>query len=428
MNTKNKKPKPNSEVGPKRSPQSEVADKDGQQCLPLISAKPEAGPKRSPQPEAGAKDEQQCSPQASAQAEDGQAPPRENWPKHHRISGAEAKRRKKARQAMGKAPTGAAHPSPAPPKTKVKMPTSEADNGSTSKRGQEPTAPGVKRLRPSTSTEGTPRKHKKSRGGGNTAAPSQSFAEATLRHLKVAIIDKLNPYGKVTADRANLIKQSLIEELDRTILSPSSSQVKAPTFKSWTYSGEIIRVVCDDDEALAWLEKATSDLKPWEEVSLAVVSQDKLPKLTKASLWIPEDAISTSDDPERVLRRLAAQNPDMAVARWCTFHHEVKKDPKGHLFVFGIGDDDMVVLRKRAMRLSCTFTSLYLKTSTSKVQDTSSEPGTSDTRQPTAVAETETTLVPQQGEDHQMMVDELCGGSSEITEAAPSSTEEEMDT
>ncbi|CAG9831404.1 unnamed protein product [Diabrotica balteata] len=324
--------------------------------------------------------------EAGPKPEDGQGLPQKNRPKRRRICGAEVKRRRKAREAMGKAPTGAAHITPAPPKTKVKVPTSEADNGSTPKRGQGPTAPYVKRLHPSTSMDGTLRKHKKSRSGGNAATHSQSFAEAALRHLKVAIIDKVNPYGKVTADRENLIKCSLIEKLDRTTLSTSSSQ-------------------SDDDGALAWLEKATADLKPWEEASLVVVSQDKLPKLTKASLWIPGDANHTSNDPERGLQRLTAQNPDMAIARWCNFHHEVKKDPKGHLFVFGIGDDEMAVLRKRAMRLSYTFTSLTLKASANKVKDTSSEPGTSDTQQPTSVVEPEIPLFPQQGEDHQMMVE-----------------------
>uniref|UniRef100_A0A6P7GN39 Uncharacterized protein LOC114340832 n=1 Tax=Diabrotica virgifera virgifera TaxID=50390 RepID=A0A6P7GN39_DIAVI len=215
--------------------------------------------------------------------------------------------------------------------------------------------------------------------------------------------------------------------LDRAILSTSNSQARAPTFKSWTYSGEIIRVACDDDEALAWLKKAIDDLKPWEDASLAVVSQDKLPNLTKASVWISEDVTNTSDDTKRVLRRLTAQNPDMSVARWCTFHHEAKTDPNGHLFVFGIGDEDMAVLKKRAMRLSYAFTSLTLKASKQKMEGTSSEPGTSDTRQPDTVTETETPVVPQQDDDHQMVVDEPCRGSTETTKAAASSSEEEMD-
>ncbi|CAG9833997.1 unnamed protein product [Diabrotica balteata] len=253
-------------------------------------------------------------------------------------------------------------------------------------------------------------------------SPSRSFAEAALRHLKVAIVDKVNPYGKITADQSNLIKRSLVEELDKAI-STSGGHVKVPTFKSWTYSGEIIRVVCDDDGSLSCLENVIARLKPWEDASLAVVSQDKLPKLTKASLWIPEDGTTTSDDPERVLLRLTAQNPDVAVARWCTFHREVKKDPNGHLFVFGIGDEDMDVLRKREMRLSYAFTSLTLKVRSNEVKGSSSEPGTSGTQQPKTATKTDASLVPLEGDD-QMVVDERGRGGTEMTNSVPSSYED----
>ncbi|XP_074033100.1 uncharacterized protein [Leptinotarsa decemlineata] len=162
---------------------------------------------------------------------------------------------------------------------------------------------------------------------------------AALRHLKVAIIDITNPYGKVTAERESVIKKQLLEELDKIIFSASGNNSKPPTFKSWIYSGEIIRVVCDDDVTLEWLKKATMNIRPWEKASLAVVSVDKLPKLTEASLWIPENVHkTTSGEKERVLGRLKAQNPDLTVASWCIFHHEAKMNPQGHLFVFGIGE------------------------------------------------------------------------------------------
>ncbi|CAH1109482.1 unnamed protein product [Psylliodes chrysocephalus] len=88
--------------------------------------------------------------------------------------------------------------------------------------------------------------------------------------------------------------------------------------------------------------------------ALAVGSMDELPK---ASLWIPEEAPTDLDEKEIVLRRLEGQNPNLHVAKWCTFHHETKKDPKGNLFVFGIRDEDVGSLKVKSMRVSFVFTS-----------------------------------------------------------------------
>ncbi|CAH1107438.1 unnamed protein product [Psylliodes chrysocephalus] len=79
------------------------------------------------------------------------------------------------------------------------------------------------------------------------------------------------------------------------------------------------------------------------------------------TLWIPGEAQADLDEEEVVLRRLEGQNPNMHVAKWCTFHYEIKKDPKGHLFVFGIGDEDMGTLKAKSMRMSYAFTSLIIR-------------------------------------------------------------------
>ncbi|XP_074033088.1 uncharacterized protein [Leptinotarsa decemlineata] len=237
-------------------------------------------------------------------------------------------------------------------------------------------------------------------------------------HLKVAIIDETNPYGKVTAERESLIKKQLLEELDKIIFSASSNNSKPPTFKSWTYSGEI-RVVCDDDVTLEWLKEATMTIKPWEEASLAVVSVDKLPKLTKASLWIPEDVHkTTSGEKKRVLGRLKAQNPDLKVARWCTFHHEVKMNPQGHLFVFLIGDDDMAVLKKKSMRVSYAFTSLTIRATEKETEGTSEDPRSLEVEPPKVDIDPKATMGPGKEVEasEQMTVDDL-------TEEAPKNSE-----
>lgn len=230
--------------------------------------------------------------------------------------------------------------------------------------------PSKKRNRSGTSSESTPKNLKRVRqGAGSGEGIPASYKEAAESHLRTAIIDKDNPYGKISGEREALIKKKLTEELDSILLSPSASGSKPPTFRSWTYSGEIIRVVCEDESTLAWLTEAVCGLKPWENATLAVVRADRLPRLTKASLWIPLEADTAHGEREIVLRRLAAQNPALNISKWCLFHHEAKQDPKGHILIFGIGDEDMKALRLKAMRLNYMFTSLALRAKPGKSGD-----------------------------------------------------------
>ncbi|CAH1106421.1 unnamed protein product [Psylliodes chrysocephalus] len=108
-------------------------------------------------------------------------------------------------------------------------------------------------------------------------------------------------------------------ELNKTILSASCSKSKPSTFRSWTHSGEIIRVTRDDNLTLEWLKTKVSTLKTSEGVTLAVVRMDELSKLTKASL--PEKAQADLNEKE-----VEQQNPNLYVAKYCTFRHETKKD------------------------------------------------------------------------------------------------------
>ncbi|CAH1110708.1 unnamed protein product [Psylliodes chrysocephalus] len=117
-----------------------------------------------------------------------------------------------------------------------------------------------------------------------------SYKDAATSHLKVAIIDKTNPYGKITAEREILVKNTLMAELDKTVLYASCSKTKPPIFRFWTHSGEIMRVTCDDDLTLEWLKIKVPTLKIWKGATITIVRMDELPKLTKAALWIQREA------------------------------------------------------------------------------------------------------------------------------------------
>ncbi|CAH1109635.1 unnamed protein product [Psylliodes chrysocephalus] len=219
------------------------------------------------------------------------------------------------------------------------------------KRGQEHDATKDKKM---------PRSHRSSEGENPTQVlPGISYNDAATSHLKVAIINKDNSCGEITTEREILVKKTLMGELDKTMLSTSCSKTKPPTFRSWSYSGVIIRVTCDDDLTLEWLKTKVLTLKTWEGATLAVVRMDELPKLTKASLWIQGEEKADLDEKKVVLRRLEGQNPNLHVAKWCTFHHEIKKDSKGHLF--NIGDEDMGTLKAKSIRMSYEFTSLIIR-------------------------------------------------------------------
>ncbi|CAH1100892.1 unnamed protein product [Psylliodes chrysocephalus] len=143
----------------------------------------------------------------------------------------------------------------------------------------------------------------------------ERVSDAATIHLKVAIIDKDNPYGKITTEREILVKKTLMGELNKTILSASCSKTKPPTFRSWIHSDEIIRVTCDDDLTLEWLKTKVPTLKTREGATIAVVRMDELPQLTKASFWFPGEAQVDFEKKEVVIRRLEGKNPNLHVAK-----------------------------------------------------------------------------------------------------------------
>ncbi|CAH1109518.1 unnamed protein product [Psylliodes chrysocephalus] len=119
---------------------------------------------------------------------------------------------------------------------------------------------------------------------------------------------------------------------------------------------------------LEWLKTKIPTLKTWEGATLAVVGINELPKVTKASLWIPGEAQADLDEKQVVFRRLEGQNPILHVAKLCTFYHEIKKDPKGHLFIFGIGDEDKETLKAKSMRTSYALTALTIRPKVKKAR------------------------------------------------------------
>lgn len=313
--------------------------------------------------------------------------------KKHRISGAQQRKRQKARLAQVRAETGphtgqqagpsrgvaTAKPRGEVPQQKnrpgVKFTTGAASRISGSGASQprpagkgRPTqhTPSKKRVR-SDGSEPSPTIRKRPRDSTNQ--PTMSYKEAVNKHLRVAIIDWLNPLGKLNETQEGLVKAKLFEALDSSIERGDS----VPTFSSWRHSGEILRITCEDESSLTWLERTVKKLPElWKGARLDVVQVDDLPRLTKATIWFPDEKGPT----DQIIRRLTAQNTDLEVSKWCIFHDAPDDTAGGRLLVFGISREDVKVLQGRGGRINYGFTSLPVKTKAEESPPDPTEGGT----------------------------------------------------
>ena len=70
--------------------------------------------------------------------------------------------------------------------------------------------------------------------------------------------------------------------------------------------------MASNSEAKAWLTKTVAELRPWEGANLKVGGVEILPRILKATAWIP----GKPEDPAVVLRRLDGFNPWLKTSSW----------------------------------------------------------------------------------------------------------------
>lgn len=317
--------------------------------------------------------------------EGSQKPPRKH---RNRPCGAEVKRRKKARKlaqalASGKSgttldppsgnPTGLGHSvvhpgNPRAGRQESRAPGARATASGTGGAGgvgrpapkgvgqtQPPRAGrGQKRVRSDGSTPPTGARSKK-RTRPPKESTKSSYAKAAANHLRVAIINRRHPLGKLTGQQAEQTQSFLHEALDKFLFTHvgTSSEI-VPTFSGMRHAGEILRINCDNDASLTWLRNTTGTFLI-DGALLEVVPVENLPRLTKLSLWIPEP----EEERGNVLRRLEVQNPDLQVRDWCHFGTTPGKE--GQLLLMGIGEADARSLKNRDGKLKYRFATLTAK-------------------------------------------------------------------
>ncbi|KAJ3664979.1 hypothetical protein Zmor_000506 [Zophobas morio] len=193
-----------------------------------------------------------------------------------------------------------------------------------------------------------------------TTSREQSYREAAASHLRVAVIDVQHPLGKLTADQVEIVQKSLMGALDKQLDQCLASGRQAATFRGMKYTGEILRITCEDELSLKWLQQTVRSLTPlWEGAQLNVVPLADLPRLVRATLWIPGPPV----DAGVVLRRLEGQNQWANVKKWLLFHREAKPEAAspGNLFVFGLGMEEAKIIREREGRINYMLSSFNLK-------------------------------------------------------------------
>lgn len=337
-------------------------------------------------------------PQPTAASEEGGfvPPPRSQ---RRRPCGAEIKRRKRARQAA-LAQAGAPVCSSTPQKAGAAAPQQRlaprASLPSGGRPGQKPPrsmAKGAGRLDPKGKSQSQPsasktEKRPRTDGSGSSQGlnprkkacsaqdQKRSYKEAATSNLRVAIINRSSPLGRVTPEQSEMIKKLLNRRLDEILLAPVTSTAAVPTFGGLRVVGEILRITCDDELALNWLTQVVDTSEPlWDGAQLKVVQEDQIPKLWKVSIWIPGEA----EEPRLAITRLSVQNPTLDVRSWCTFHSAATVVPPGRLLVMGVGEKDAHVLNSAKGKVKYRFTTLTAKVSKS---DPVTEEATMEVEQP----------------------------------------------
>ncbi|KAJ3652637.1 hypothetical protein Zmor_018585 [Zophobas morio] len=169
-----------------------------------------------------------------------------------------------------------------------------------------------------------------------TTSREQSYREAAASHLRVAVVDVQHPLGKLTADQVKIVQKGLMGALDRQLDQCLASDRQAATFRGIKYTGEILRITCEDELSLKWLQKTVRSLTPlWEGAQLNVVPLAELPRLNQ---WDH-------------------------VKKWLLFHREAKSEAAfpGNLFVFGLGMDEAKIIREREGKINYMLSSFNLK-------------------------------------------------------------------
>ncbi|XP_041451929.1 uncharacterized protein LOC111078116 [Drosophila obscura] len=149
-----------------------------------------------------------------------------------------------------------------------------------------------------------------------TKKPKQKakVSDVSKRHLIVALIDRSDENGKMTAAQWKQVHAQLVDCLfARMEEAPDAAM---PTFDGagWLNGMKILK--CNDDPTRKWLLQVVPKLEAlWEGAKLEVVDREMIPSIPKAKVLFP---IAVQGD--RALKLLQRQNTEVPTADWKILH------------------------------------------------------------------------------------------------------------
>ncbi|XP_041450846.1 uncharacterized protein LOC121404738 [Drosophila obscura] len=149
-----------------------------------------------------------------------------------------------------------------------------------------------------------------------TKKPKQKakVSDVSKRHLIVALIDRSDENGKMTAAQWKQVHAQLVDCLfARMEEAPDAAM---PTFDGAGWLNGVKILKCNDDPTRKWLLQVVPKLEAlWEGAKLEVVDRERIPSIPKAKVLFP---IAVQGD--RALKLLQRQNTEVPTADWKILH------------------------------------------------------------------------------------------------------------
>lgn len=216
--------------------------------------------------------------------------------------------------------------------------------------------------------------HKKQRVESTRRAPA-SYAEATQSNLQVAVVRADNQH--ITEEQATQVKKYLEGRILSDIKDPqvdySPSFIGRPTIMDGA-----LKLWCEDDASLEWLNRAINQLPASTCPRLRVIKQSELSRRVSAAIFIPE-CTNSLEDTSLVL---ANQNKWAKVNTWTVHHHKMQENDVLFIAV-GIPETVIPEVMKRGRRMAHNLGSIYVRfyAKDGALQDTPPSQQQADTEQ-----------------------------------------------
>ncbi|XP_062123453.1 uncharacterized protein LOC133836876 [Drosophila sulfurigaster albostrigata] len=176
-------------------------------------------------------------------------------------------------------------------------------------------------------------------GSTNTDKTRQrvTVAETARRHLAVALIDRGDPNGKMSAERWRLTHSKLVNA--RFVRMENVPDSPMPTFEGTGWMNGVKILTCKDVPTLQWLQATVPKLD--------VVDRNNIPSMPKAKVLFP-----IAVQGERALQLLKKQNPAIPTSDWSVLKVDEPLPSGGQHVIIQINKEAEDLLYKRKGKMA----------------------------------------------------------------------------